>query len=111
MSDDAEVSFLARPGASNLRRRTILVPPGETLDVHRSDWADTLVVVEVGELDVECHDGTHARFATGAVLVLDLPEPRRLRAATDAPLVLSAVTRRRGTSRPGLPAHPPPRPQ
>jgi hypothetical protein len=72
------------------------VRPGEALDVRRADWADTLVVVERGDLDVECHDGTHTRFPRGAVLVLDAPEPRRLRGVSDGLLVLSAVSRRGG---------------
>ena len=98
LNDDAVVSFLGRGCPSNVRRRTIVVSPGEALEVRRADWVDTLVVVEFGELDVECHDGTRARFGAGAILALDTPEPRRLRAATDTPLVLSALSRRRATS-------------
>jgi len=98
VNDGEVVSFLGRGCPPNVRRRTVVVSPGEALEVRRADWIDTLVVVELGELDVECHDGTRARFGAGAILALDTPEPRRLRAATDTPLVLSALSRRRVTT-------------
>ncbi|WP_045875398.1 hypothetical protein [Pseudofrankia sp. DC12] len=89
-----ELSYLGTRLPPNLRLRTVVVAAGDSVAFRRADWVDTLVVVERGELDVVCQDGTQATFRAGAVLVLDLPEPRWLRNPGDGPLVLSALSRR-----------------
>lgn len=76
-------------------RRTLILPPGEVHEVVAADWADTLLVVERGELDVECRSGRRARFAAGAVLTLAQLPVRRLHSCGPEPLALCAVTRRR----------------
>ncbi|MBL7490619.1 hypothetical protein I6A62_21595 [Frankia sp. AgW1.1] len=93
--DAQELSLLGTRLPPHLRLRTVVLPAGDAVAFQRADWVDTLIVVELGELDVECDDGTHATFRTGAILVLDLPEPRWLRNRGAGPLVLSAVSRRR----------------
>lgn len=80
-------------GAGRVRRRTVILPPGDGLDYAAADWADTLVIIEHGELELECRSGRRARFGTGAVLTLVGLPVRRLHNPGSAPLVLSAITR------------------
>ena len=76
-----------------LRRWTVTLQPGDVLELVATDWVDTLVVVERGELEVECRSGRRARFAAGAVLTLAALPVRCLRNRGCEPLVLSAVAR------------------
>lgn len=78
-----------------VRRWSVVLQPGEALDYVAADWADALVVVTSGELELECRSGRRARFAAGAVLAPAAVPVRRLLNPGPEPLVLSAVTRRR----------------
>jgi hypothetical protein len=80
--------------ASRVRRRTVILQPGDGLEYVAADWADTLVVVERGQLELECRSGRQARFAAGAVLTMVGLPVCRLRNPGPQPLVLSAITRR-----------------
>ena len=80
-------------GVGRVRRRTVILPPGDDLDYEAADWADTLVIVERGELELECVSGCCARFAAGAVLTLVGLPVKRIRNPGQDPLVLSAITR------------------
>jgi len=77
-----------------VQRRTVILQPGDGLDFAAADWADTLVIVEHGELELQCRSGRRARFGAGAVLTLVGLPVRRLRNSGSGPLVLSALTRR-----------------
>ncbi len=81
-------------GAGRVWHCTVILPSGDGLDYVAADWADTLVVVERGELELACQRGRRARFAAGAVLTLAGLPVRRLRNPGPGPLVLSAATRR-----------------
>jgi hypothetical protein len=81
-------------GAGRVRRCTVILQPGDGLGYVAADWADTLVFVERGELELECRSGRRARFAAGAVITMVGLPVRRLRNPGPEPLVLSAVTRR-----------------
>jgi hypothetical protein len=81
-------------GAGRVQRCTVILQPGDGLDYLAADWADTLVVVKRGELELECRSGRRARFAAGAVLTMVGLPVRRLRNPGPGPLVLSAVRRR-----------------
>jgi hypothetical protein len=78
-----------------MRRWTVTLGPGEALDYAVADWADALVVVAGGELELECHSGRRARFVAGAVLTLAVLPVRRLHNPAREPLVLHAVARGR----------------
>jgi quercetin dioxygenase-like cupin family protein len=94
MEDSDPLSFLGDRHHPGHRVRTVILGPGDSLDVHPADWSDVLVVVERGRLQVECDSGTRAAFDPGAVLVLAIPELRRLHSVGRTALVLSAVSRR-----------------
>jgi hypothetical protein len=81
-----------------LRQWLLVVPPDETVEIAPADWADTLVVVISGELEVLCRSGCRARFATGAVLTLAGLSVFALSNPRPRPLVLQAVTRQSMTT-------------
>jgi hypothetical protein len=93
MADAERLSFLGVRCPEGFRLRTVTLQPGDALDYRPADWVDTLVVVERGELELECRSGTCARFADGAILVLSGLALRRLRNCGSGPLVLSALAR------------------
>ncbi|MPZ63100.1 MAG: hypothetical protein GEU93_17785 [Propionibacteriales bacterium] len=70
----------------------------DAIDCQPADWADTLVVVERGQLDVECRNGARARFDEGAILSFAGVQLRQLRNPSGGPLVLSALSRLRPTA-------------
>lgn len=95
MDDPERISFLGTPCPKTFRLRTVILQPHDGLDYRPADWLDTLVLVERGELEVECSSGTCASFGAGAALVLSGLELRRLRNPGSTPLVLSALSRER----------------
>ena len=94
MGDAERISFLGIRCPMNCRLRTVILEPGDALGYRRADWVGALVVVERGELDVECRSGARSRFGEGAILVFAGLGVRRLRNAGGEPLVLSALSRR-----------------
>jgi hypothetical protein len=76
-----------------MRRWTVLLQPGDALDYAAADWADALVVVEHGELELECCSGRRARFPTGAILTLVGLPVLRLHNRGSEPLVLTGIRR------------------
>lgn len=87
------VSFLGAQCPASFRLCTLTLLPNDAIDYRPADWADALVVVERGELEIECRAGTRARFGAGAVVMFAGLSLRRLRNASTGPLVLSALSR------------------
>jgi quercetin dioxygenase-like cupin family protein len=75
------------------RVQAVTAAPGQLLDHRRVDWEDALVVVERGELAVECADGAWVLFREGAVLTLSGLTVRRLHNPGARPLVLQVLSR------------------
>lgn len=94
MSDD-EVGPLLPGAAAGFRRRSIRLEPGESRRSGDAEWRDALVVVEQGDVELECAAGGRRRFAGGAVLWLEGIDLRVLHNVGDGPVVLLAVSRRR----------------
>ena len=94
MSRDEELDLdrLARDSL-HFRRRVVDVAPGEELDIDTDRWRDALVVLERGEVELECAAGERARFAAGAVLCL-LPPVCFLRNTNSRPARLITISRR-----------------
>lgn len=80
--------------AARVRFWTVVLQPGDALEYLAQDWADALVVVTSGELELECRSGRRASFSAGAVLTLATLPVRRLCNRRSEPLVLHAMTRR-----------------
>ncbi|MGH9891981.1 MAG: hypothetical protein ACREA0_08365, partial [bacterium] len=70
------------PAGSNLRAVWIL--PGRRRPYKEAEWRDALVVIEHGEIEVECLAGGRRRFGSGDVLCLaGLPLPALHNQGTD----------------------------
>ncbi len=76
-------------------RRTVVLDPGTSQRTHDGEWRDALVLVERGEVDLECAAGGRRRFSAGAVLWLTGIDIRVLHNVGTGPVELVAVTRRR----------------
>ena len=74
--------------------RVVEVPPGGERAYDEAEWDDALVVVDRGEIELDCAGGSRPRFACGAVLWLGGLPVRALRNPGPAPARLIAVSRR-----------------
>jgi hypothetical protein len=92
-------------GTSGVRvaRRTVVLEPGTSRPSDDAEWRDALVLLVQGDLDLECTRGGRRRFRAGAVLWLAGIDLRALHNVGVEPVVLLAVSRRRGNE-----AHAPP---
>jgi hypothetical protein len=94
MPDSDRVSFLGKPLPPGFELRTVAVEPGDELPYRDDDWRDALVIVERGELDIECVRGGHRQFRSGAILWLTGLPLRMLRNLGSEPVVIAAVSRK-----------------
>jgi quercetin dioxygenase-like cupin family protein len=90
----AGVSFIERPLPLAFEMRTVSIAPGCTLGYDALAWRDALVVVERGEIELECVHGARRRFQPGDVLWLVALPLRALHNRGCEPAVLAAVVRR-----------------
>lgn len=74
--------------------RVVEIPPGGERPYDGAEWAGALVVVDRGEIELDCLDGDRPRFACGAVLWLDGLPVRALRNPAAVPAVIVAAYRR-----------------
>ena len=56
----------------------VRIGPGEERPVVPDEWADALVVIRSGELDVQCEEGSHRTFHRGDMLALHWLRARNL---------------------------------
>jgi hypothetical protein len=94
MTDDRAPLPFARPLPPAFRRRTVTLDPGDSRPFHPDEWADSIVGVQRGTLELECHDGTRRRFGAGCVLWLTGLPLRALHNPGPEPVFLVAVCRR-----------------
>jgi hypothetical protein len=93
----ARVCF-ADPGvAARFDVREVVIAAGVELPYDRAEWEDALVIVDGGEIELECVLGSRARFQLGDILCLAGLSLRALRNPGDEPALLVAVARRRRT--------------
>ncbi len=79
---------------SRFVRRDLTIAPGERHPYVAAEWADTLVVVEDGTVELEGLTGRRWRLARGAVLWLVGLPLRAVHNVGPRPAVLVAVSRR-----------------
>jgi predicted dithiol-disulfide oxidoreductase (DUF899 family) len=77
--------------------RTIAVAPGCRRVYDEAEWRDALVVVEHGEIELECLSGRRRRFARGDLLWLSGLPLRALHNSGREPALLAAISRQRQT--------------
>lgn len=92
--DAAGVSFLHRRLSASFDKKVVTVEPGGRRPYRVADWDGALVVVESGEVVLECVDGGGRRFAAGALLWLAGLGLIALLNDGSEPAVLVAVSRR-----------------
>jgi hypothetical protein len=91
MDDDEGLPSAA--GGPGFTRRAVVVEPGASRPSRDEEWHDALVIVERGEVDLECTAGGRRRFGAGAVLWLTGIRLAALHNVGAEPVVLIAVTR------------------
>jgi hypothetical protein len=84
------------PLPAGFSRRVVEVAPGLELALDSGGLTKAIVIVEQGELELECRTGTCRRFAPGSMLPIARLPVAHLRSVGPGPLVLVAVSRAGG---------------
>ena len=88
------LSLLGRPLPRAFTRRVVVIGPSEAMPIVEADWRDALVVVERGEIEVECSAGGRRCFSSGSVLWFEGLGLRTVHNTGSEPVTLAAVSRR-----------------
>jgi hypothetical protein len=83
------------PLPEGFSRRVFRLEPGLELGLAPGRLPDAIVVVEEGEVELECRAGTCRRFACGSMIPIGSLPVAWLRSVGAGPLVLVAVSRAR----------------
>ena len=94
-ADEFPVSFLGRAAPAGMDLRMVSIPAHTQLVCEPVEWAGALVVVEAGELELECRGGTSGCFAAGSVLFFDGLGLHAVRNSSHETALVCVVTRRR----------------
>jgi hypothetical protein len=86
-------SFLGSRVPRGFQVRRIVVDCGAERTYDESEWLDAIVLVEEGEVELECEQGSRLRFGRGDLLWLVGLPLRVLRCCGSGPVVLLAVSR------------------
>jgi hypothetical protein len=93
-ADESAYDALFRdPLPAGFSRRVLRVAPGFELGLEADDLSDAIVVVEQGELELECQAGTCRRFGCGSMIPIARLSITHVRSVGRGPLVLVAVSR------------------
>jgi hypothetical protein len=93
-STNDRLSFLDGELPPGFELELVSVEPGGIRPYRDADWWDSLVVVERGQIELECTRGGRRRFVEGAVLWLVGLPLVALHNPGPEPVLLSAVSRR-----------------
>jgi hypothetical protein len=96
--DRQPVSFLGRHLPAQFAVRQVTIPAGCQRAFVPHEWAGALVIVESGEIELECTAGSRASFPAGSVMFFDSLPLRTLRNRSRQPAVLTSLTRTRATA-------------
>jgi hypothetical protein len=89
------LSFIDRPLPPSFELRVVAVAPGHERSYDEAEWRGALVVVERGEIELECLAGNRLSCGVGSVLWLVGLPLRALHNHGPETAVLAAVTKRR----------------
>ena len=87
------LSFLQMPLPRAFALRLVTIGAGERLAFVAADWDDALVVVERGDVELECRAGGRRAFTRGAVLFLTGLPLTAIHNPGPVPALLAAVSR------------------
>jgi glyoxylase-like metal-dependent hydrolase (beta-lactamase superfamily II) len=94
MDDDrSPLSFLGRQLPPAFERRVVVLAPEHSWVYEDAEWRGALVVVEQGQIELECLDGSRHYFGRGDVLWLERLPLRALHTHGHTSAVLVAVSR------------------
>jgi hypothetical protein len=93
MDSNDRLSFLGRELPCSFVMKVLTLPPGDAEPYREDDWADAIVIVEQGVLELECTRGGSRKFRRGAILWFAGLPLRTLRNRGEEPVVLTAVSR------------------
>jgi hypothetical protein len=88
------LSFAGRSLPAAFELREIALAPGGERPYDEAEWRGALVVVERGQIELECLGGTRRRFGCGAVLWLAGLPLRSLHNRGTEPALIAAVVLR-----------------
>jgi quercetin dioxygenase-like cupin family protein len=94
-AEGERLSFLGRRLPAAFETRQITLSPGRERAYDEAEWGDALVVVERGEIELECVGGARQHLRRGAVVWLTGLPLRALHNRGSEIAVLVAVSRRR----------------
>jgi hypothetical protein len=94
-ADNERISFLEGELPPGFELELVSVEPGATRPYRDADWWDSLVVVEHGQIELQCVRGGRRRFVTGAVMWLSGLPLVALHNPGPEPVLLAAVSRKR----------------
>lgn len=83
------------PPPRGFRRRVVRLEPGCELAFDAGQWLDAIVLVERGEIELECRAGACRRYGCGSMIPIALLPLHVLRNPGAGALVLVAVSRDR----------------
>ena len=92
--DRSPISLLRRQLPPAFERWVVVLAPDYTLIYDNAEWQGAIVVVEQGQIELECLDGSRYSFERGDVLWLERLPLRALHNRGWAPAMLIAVSRR-----------------
>jgi hypothetical protein len=93
-ADDSAGDALFRdPLPAGFSRRVLRVVPGLELDLDAPGVPDAIVLVEEGEIELECREGTRRRFGRGSMIPISRLPVAHARSVGPGPLVLVTVSR------------------
>jgi hypothetical protein len=95
VDDHEPLSFRGSTLPSRFVRAELALEPGGTRPYREPEWRDALVVVEEGEIELECLGGSRTRFCRGDVLCLEGLPLRALHNPGAAPALVVSVSRAR----------------
>jgi quercetin dioxygenase-like cupin family protein len=91
--ESAPDALFRDPLAAGFSRRVLRVASGAELDLERACLRDAIVIVEEGELELECRMGVRRRFGRGSMIAIARPSVAHARSVGPGRLVLVAVSR------------------
>jgi hypothetical protein len=93
-ADECDGDALFRdPLPHGFSRRVVRAEPGLELGLDAWHIPGCIVVVEEGEVELECRSGTRRRFGRGSMIPIGRLPIARVRSVGPGPLVLVAVSR------------------
>jgi hypothetical protein len=96
-------AFLGRRVPDAFDIREIVLAGGAARAFDEAEWRNSIVVVETGEIDLECLGGSRRTFGCGDVLWLGGLSLRVLHNSGSGPAVLIAVSRKESDEFPVAP--------